>query len=136
MSIESDPGRDRESLQQWLRGLFDAVDSKNAAEFAAFFTDDGRFVYANSPPVQGRAAIGEYVAGFFGMLQSIRHTLVGAWSVPGHVFLELTVTYVLPQGQSFTFPAFDLLKLDGGLIREYLIYVDASPMMAAMGSAQ
>lgn len=134
MSTTDQPGLAGQPLEPWLRQLFAAIDSQNAAAFAEYFTDEGRFVYANSPPVVGRAAIRDYVAGFFRMLASIRHGLLGAWAVPGHVFVELTVTYVLKDGQTFTFPAFDLLKLEGGRIRDYLIYVDASPMLAAARS--
>jgi uncharacterized protein (TIGR02246 family) len=47
------------------RDLFAAIDSMDAEAFAAFFTDDGMFRYGSQPPVQGRDAVRDYVAGFF-----------------------------------------------------------------------
>ena len=118
-------------INEWLTRLFATVDSKNATDFAEYFTEQGRFVYGSSEPVEGKQAICAYVEGFFGSLESIKHTIFDAWVIADKIFVELEVTYGLKDGRWFTLPAFDLFKMEGELIKDYLIYVDPTPMLAA-----
>jgi len=117
------------SVREWLDRLFAVVDSKDAAGFADYFTEQGQFVYGSGEPIQGKQAICNYVAGFFGTLESIQHTIFNAWAVSDNIFVELEVTYGLKDGRKFTLPAFDLFKMEGERIKTYLIYVDPSPML-------
>ncbi len=119
---------DNESIREWLARLFTVIDAQNATEFSRYFTDEGRFVYGSNAPVIGKQAISDYVAGFFGTLESIQHSILDAWKIEDKVLGEVEVTYVLKDGRQFTLPAFILFKMEGELIRDYLIYVDPTPL--------
>lgn len=119
---------DQASVREWLTHLFAVVDSMDAARFAEYFVADGRFVYGSGAPVSGKQAIGGHVAGFFDSLESIRHTILGATATSNQVMGEVEVTYVFRNGIQATLPAFVLLKMEGELIRDYLIYIDPSPV--------
>jgi len=121
---------DNGSIHEWITHLFKIIDSKSAPDFAEYFRNDGRFVYGSNAPIYGKQAICDYVDGFFGTLESIQHTVFDACMISNKVFGELEVTYVLKDGRHFTFPAFDLIKMDGELIQDFLIYVDPSPMFS------
>lgn len=112
----------------WLERLFAVVDSKNAAEFAEYFVEEGRFVYGSRTLVEGKQAIRDYVAGFFASLVGIHHTVFDAWLIDDRIFVELEVTYELKDGRRLTLPAFDLFKMEGELIKDYLIYLDPTPV--------
>ncbi len=113
----------------WLGRLFAAVDSRNAADFGEFLHERCRFVYGSREPVEGKQAICDYLAGFFDSLAGISHTIFEAWVVADKVFVEIEVTYELKDGRRFTMPAFDFFKMEGELIKDFLIYVDPSPML-------
>jgi hypothetical protein len=123
------PEANDEMISEWLARLFVTVDSKDAAGFAAYFVEQGRFIYGSTEPVEGKQAIYRYVAGFFDSLASIRHTIFDAWVVADRIFVELEVTYEFKDGRRFTLPAFVLFKMEGDLIKDYLIYIDRTPML-------
>jgi uncharacterized protein (TIGR02246 family) len=57
------------------------VEQKDAAGLAALYTEDARILPANSPPVEGRAAIEQM---FAGMLQGIARIDLDTVEVEGH----------------------------------------------------
>ncbi len=114
-----------------VREVFKAVDAKDAPAFAACLTSDAVFRYANAPLVTGPDAIRDAVAQFFGAVHSLRHDLLALWTLDDMVFCKGEVRYVRHDGSNAgPFPFFNLFRLDGGKIAEYLIYVDISPLFA------
>ncbi len=114
------------------REVFEAVDAKDAARFAACMTPDGIFRYANAPAVTGPDAIRQAVAQFFGAVQALRHDLLAVWTQDDMVFCQGEVNYVRLDGsKAGPFPFFNLFRMRGDKIAEYLIYVDISPLFAA-----
>lgn len=115
-----------------IREVFQAVDAKDAARFATYLTPDAIFRYANAPVVTGPDAIREAVARFFGAVEALRHDLLAAWTQDDMVFCKGEVSYVRHDGsKTGPFPFFNLFKMRGDKIAEYLIYVDISPLFAA-----
>ncbi len=62
-----------------IEGLFKAIDAKDTDSFVAYLTEDAVFRYGSQETVQGRAAIGEYVSGFFSTIKALRHHVVETW---------------------------------------------------------
>ena len=112
--------------------LFAAIDRKDAAGFASFLTEDAVFRMGSNPPVRGRRAAQDFVAGFFLTIEGSRHTGLREYEAGDGLFLEGTVDYALPNGRSVAVPFLNRLRLEGGLAAEYLIYLDPAPVAAAM----
>ena len=115
-----------------VRDVFRAVDTKDAARFASHLAPDAIFRYANAPAVSGPAAIEQAVAQFFDAVHSLRHELLAVWTVDDMAFCKGEVGYVRHDGsEAGPFPFFNLFRMRGDKIAEYLIYVDISPLFAA-----
>ena len=115
----------------WVDGVFAAVDSKDAARFAACIAEDGEFVFGNAPPVRGRAAIEAAVAGFFGTIRACRHRLAHFWQDGEACAMHGTVTYTRLDGGEVTLPFANAFAMRGPLIAQYRIFVDVAPLYAA-----
>lgn len=112
----------------WLDNLFASIDDKDAEGFASFLAHDAIFKFGNAEAVAGKAAIQEAVAAFFAGIQDIRHELLDSWSHPHAVVCRGTATYTRHDGSRLTVPFANVLKMQGSLIREYLVYVDISEL--------
>ena len=117
----------------WIHDLFDTIDRMDAAAFASFITEDGVFAFGNNPPAVGREAITAAVGGFYQAIAGLSHTLTEVWETPTAVLVEGRVTYTRHDGSTLTLPFFDVFRMRGGAVREYLIYMDINPLFAAQG---
>ena len=129
--VRGDPVDD---LSAWTAALFAAIDAKDADAFVGFFTEDGRFTFANLPPAIGLDAIRHAVAAFFDSVATLRHEVADAWSLPGHVVCRGRVTYVRHDGGAVTLPFCNVLRLAGDRVDDYRIYIDPSPLFARAGT--
>lgn len=125
-----EPAREPGSTPEWIPALFASIDARDAGRFVEFLADDARFRFGNLPAVAGRAAIRATVAEFFAGIAACRHQLHAVWSPPGHAIVQGEVAYTRLDGGVVTVPFVNVLGLDGGLVRDYLIYVDATPLFA------
>jgi ketosteroid isomerase-like protein len=117
----------------WER-LFAAIDGGDADAFAAFVAPDGEFRFGNAPPVVGRAAVRDAVAGFFGALGGCRHRLLRSWYAPGSAACEGEVTYTRLDGSQLTVPFANVFLLRGAEIASYRIFIDNGPLFAPGGA--
>ena len=112
--------------------VFALVDKRDAAGFAALFAPDGRFVFGNSEPILGPAAIAEAVDAFFASVRGLRHRIVNRWEAAHGTVAELAVEYDRPDGKQVPVPAVTIFTRDhGGLITHYRIFVDLAPLFAS-----
>jgi ketosteroid isomerase-like protein len=114
----------------WLKGLFTAIDSKDADKFVGFLTEDAVFRFGNAAPVSGKAAIREVLVGFFGSIRALRHQVTESWVLPDVAVAIGQVTYTRLDGSELSVPFADVFKMRKKLVHEYLIYVDASRLYA------
>jgi uncharacterized protein (TIGR02246 family) len=119
----------------WVTELFRTIDAGDAEGFARFLTDDARFRFGNAPSVQGREAIRAAVGGFFASVREVRHELAETWTLPDTLICQGQATYTCHDGSAVTVPFANILKMERNLIREYLIYVDASPLFAPVSTS-
>ncbi|MDP2832196.1 MAG: nuclear transport factor 2 family protein [Pseudomonadota bacterium] len=117
-------------IPAWVRQLFQTIDARDAAAFAAYLAEDGTFRYGSQPVVAGREAVREYVAAFFAGMNGISHELTGFWwREAGEVcFVQGEVTYHLPNAAVVTLPFLNLFRMRDTAIVEYLIYTDPTPL--------
>jgi ketosteroid isomerase-like protein len=120
----------------WVAQLFATIDAMDTDAFVAFFADDAVFRFGNADPAQGRAAIRETLAGFFGAIGGLRHVVTGIWRGEWErgpvISVETAVTYTRADGsRTPTLPATSTLRMNGELIQDYRIFVDATPLFSA-----
>ena len=115
-------------IQSWLKKVFDAVDSKDADKFVSFLSDDAVFKFANADPVEGKDAIREAISGFFSSINGLKHKIIEWWDQDGTVICRGEVTYMKKDSSGFTVPFANIFKMKEDLIKEYLVYVDASQL--------
>ncbi len=113
-----------------LQQLFATIDSGDAVAFARFLTPHGSFRFGNAPPAVGRVAIEAAVAGFFTSIRRCDHRLLRCWIAPGSEAVQGEVTYTRLDGSRLTVPFVNVFLLEGALIRDYQIHIDASQLYA------
>jgi ketosteroid isomerase-like protein len=118
-------------LHDWIAALFAAIDRQDAEAFAGFVTEDARFVFGNLPAVEGRAAIRDFVAGFFASIRSLSHDVPDAWQAGDTVICRGEVSYTRHDGSVLTVPFANVFRMEGDRVRDYRIYMDASALYAA-----
>jgi ketosteroid isomerase-like protein len=112
----------------WLDDLIASIDGMDADKFVSFLTDDAVFRWGAMPPAHGREAVREMVAGVFGMFKGLSHTLHGTWTHPDAVFVQGEAAYTRMDDSVVSIPFLNCFKMQGDKIREYLVYVDPTPL--------
>ena len=112
----------------WLKSLFDSIDSQDADAFQAFLADETIFRFGNAAPVHGAVAAGNLVRGFLESIKEISHDVLESWVEGNTVICHGTVTYTRHDSSTLTVPFANILKTDSQLISEYLIFVDVSKL--------
>lgn len=115
----------------WINDLFHAIDSMDSERFCDHLTDDAVFVYGSSEPIHGKDAIRDGVREFFKSFKALHHEIQGSYQIDEIIFVRLGVTYTLPSGHEVTVPALNLFQMEDAKIRDYLIYVDPTPILTA-----
>lgn len=114
----------------WTTEMFRGIDSKDTERFLAFLTEDAQFRFGNAPPTLGSQNIAALLTGFFASIKALRHDVLNTWAVPNHVLCQGTVTYTRHDGSTLSVPFVDVFAMHGTLVKDYLIYVDASQLYA------
>ncbi len=125
----------------WADRLYsEGVDNKDAAMFADAFTPEGWLRFGNNPPLIGRDAIRDAIAGFFTMFASLEHQSAGTTFSDGTLVVEATVTYTLFDGGTVSVPACTIFRFadtsgERPLAHKCQIYVDLAPLFSAVQNA-
>ncbi len=118
------------ATQMRLSELFQSIDAKDADAFVSHLTANAVFRYGSGEPVQGREAIREYVAGFFGTIKALRHQLIDTWERDDSLVCQGEVTYTRHDDSEVTVPFTDIFKLENDQVSDYLVYIDPTPLMS------
>lgn len=116
------------SANRWVESLFSSIDRQDEQRFASFLTEDASFRFGNAPAVSGRKEAGEAVADFFSSIEALSHEILGVWRSDETVVCELAVTYTRRDGERLTLPAATIFSMREGLIEDYKIFADISPL--------
>lgn len=109
-----------------VQALFQTIDNRNTSAFLEFLTQDAVFRFGNSETVTGKENVGNVVEGFFGSIKSLKHTVLEVWDNGPNLVCHGTVTYTRHNESTLTVPFANILKMDAGKIKAYLIFVDVS----------
>lgn len=114
----------------WLYRLFAAIDAHDTAAFLQFLAPDAQFRFGSSEQVQGHAAIGSAVDGFFASIAGCEHLLQRVWQTDDSLVCQGQVSYRRQDGSSITLPFANVFELAGDRISGYYIYADLGPLYA------
>ena len=109
---------DHAKADSWARKLYsESVDRKDAAGFAAVFTESGTLRFGNNHALVGRGQIENAIAQFFQAMETLRHEFVAISCDGKTIFLEAKVTYKRHDGGMVSVPAMTVF-LHGGCKRQ------------------
>ncbi len=115
-------------VPDWITEMMSALDDGDVAEFCSYLAEDCTFIYANHPPVEGRPAIEDFVAGFVGSLEGLGHRIDEVYTTPRRVVFRGEVTYHPTRERDLQVPYANVLEIENGAIDTYQIYVDSSEL--------
>lgn len=114
----------------WTKQLFSDIDKMEPDTFANYFADSGVFSFGAFPAATGRAAIAEFVRNFFSTLASLAHDVIDVYEHGDLLIIRFDVTYTLDGGATVTIPAMETVRRENGLVTEYIIFLDPTPLQA------
>jgi ketosteroid isomerase-like protein len=117
-------------INKWIESIAESIDTMDADKFVQFLTDDCIFRFGNRPDVIGRKEIRDYVDAFFGMIGSSKHNVLNFWKGNDSIVWQGEVLYTRLDGRKVNVCFVNIFHLRGNLIKEYLIYIDNTPLFA------
>ncbi|MBU9212389.1 nuclear transport factor 2 family protein [Burkholderia multivorans] len=113
--------------------MFSSIDKMDVAGFAEHLSEHVVFQFGNAPELHGREAVATGVAGFFGQIAGLRHVPTGGWELGEFSFRRFMTYYKRLDGPEVSAPcAVVLHHEESGLIDDYRIYIDLSPVFAKL----
>jgi ketosteroid isomerase-like protein len=113
-----------------IRDVFAALDNKDLTELATHVSEDIRMTMSNADPIEGKPSFVQRAEAFVGSLASIRHEITSLWTVDDVVIAELWVHYGRLDGQQLTLPCCNVFRVRDGLVTDYRVYMDSTPVFA------
>jgi uncharacterized protein (TIGR02246 family) len=113
-----------------VRTMCGQVDAGDATGFAAWFSDDATYTFANAQPLVGRAAIEAATAGAAASLPWVRHEVDQVAEVGDQLFCRFTIHTEAADGTELALPCVTVIWLDGSAadrIVDYRVHLDLSP---------
>jgi ketosteroid isomerase-like protein len=113
-----------------VRDVFAALDARDPAAVAAHMTEDVRMRLGNQDVVEGKTAFLESAQGFVDAIAAIKHDIGSVWSVDDVVIAEMDVHYERLDGGKLTLPCCNVFRVRDGLVSDYRVYIDLTPVFA------
>lgn len=115
-----------------LDTVFAAIDAKDTDRFLSCISRQASFRFGSASPVSGHDAIRDAVGGFFDTVAGLSHVLlksaaIGSTTGPT-LICEGEVTYTRHDETRITLPFVDVFETRDGLISDYKIYMDITPL--------
>lgn len=114
----------------WVRQLFECIDAKDVDGFLEYLTDDAKFILGNAPAVTGKESIRKTLEEFLASIEGISHRIVETWVHPETVICQGEVTYTRLDSSQVTIPFATILRMEDERIKDYLIYIDITPLFS------
>ena len=117
--------------KELVEKIANSINGRDAKMFSEFITEDGIFRFGNAEDVKGRKNIEDYVAAFFGMIKGSSHRIINLWDDGNHIVWQGEVEYTRLDEKKVNVKFVNIFKMEGDMIRDYLIYIDNAPLFAA-----
>jgi hypothetical protein len=116
--------------RKWLESIGKSIDSLNADKFVEFLTEECTFRFGNQPEVKGKIPTRDYVSAFFKMIGGSEHKVLDFWKREDSVVWQGEVLYTRLDGKKVTVQFANIFKMDESLIKDYIIYIDNTPLFS------
>ncbi len=110
--------------------LFHAIDAKDVDGLLSRLAPDATQQFGNQEPLRGHEQIRDANAAFFGSIERLSHEITGFWEWDDVMVVRISATYVRMDGVGVTVPAVSILRESAGLIVEYQVFTDMTPVFA------
>ena len=90
-------------------------------------------VLSNREPINGVVAYAELYGQVAGMLARLRHEILDIWSAaedPSVWIVRMTVHYTRTDGLTVSLPCCNALRFTEGLVSDYRVFIDMTPVFA------
>jgi predicted SnoaL-like aldol condensation-catalyzing enzyme len=121
---QSNLGAKGQQIKHFLTG-----GAKTLEDFMGFFTDDAKYKFANAPVMTGKPAIEAFAANARKRVKFVTHDIKSMWEIGDVVICEMDISYHRHDDSVVTLPCTDIFRMDGNLISDMRVYIDASPLM-------
>ena len=116
------------SLEQAKR-LLAAGESMQVERFAAHFSDECLYKFANNSAAHTPQEIIDSSEEFMKRVISVEHNIVHHHESAGRLYLQMEISYTCANGAQHTLPCCDALEFDeDGKVKELRIFIDISPV--------
>ncbi len=112
----------------WVGQLFQSIDTMDTDAFLSFLTEDAQFRFGNAQVVIGEDAIRKAVDDFFATIKGLQHRILRTWLQSDTIACQGEVTYTRIDDSRITIPFVNILGMEGSHIKEYLVYIDITPL--------
>lgn len=113
-----------------LKAVYQAADKKDFESLAVFFAQDIHFRFANTPAIEGKAAVLAANIAFFANMPDIEHVIENIWSQGDEVICHGLANIKKTETELVAIPFATRLKVNQGKISQYQVYTDLSPLSA------
>jgi ketosteroid isomerase-like protein len=113
-----------------VRALFAAVDDADIPGAAAYMADDVHARFSNGDPIEGRDAFETSGKQFAASIGSIQHEITYIETFEDVIVVEMQVHYTRLDSKQLTLPCCNVFRMHDGLIADYQVYIDISPVYA------
>lgn len=117
--------------EQIIRDFIAAWSRLDAAELAAFFTEDGCYFNMPTQPVRGRENVENFIRGFLANWTETQWDLLNIAAVGDVVYTERLDRTKTTQGD-VDLPCCGIFEMEDGKIKEWRDYFDLNTFMQAM----
>ncbi len=114
---------------QLVRQMFQAGESMNVNNFAAFYAEGALYQFGNFPVAHGPQGIVNASDGFLQKVKKVVHYIENIWEIDDETLVvEMTVKYDRHDGKSFTLPCCDTVRVRDGKVQSLKIFMDITPV--------
>lgn len=110
--------------------VFAALDAKDVHTLVCLVSDDVRLRLGNTEGLEGNIAFAQAARESAGSIAATRHRLLNVWHDGDALICQLEVQYTRHDGREVTLPCCNVFRLRDGLISDYRVYMDISPVYA------
>ena len=114
---------------KWYLSYLQILDAKDVKGYGAFLSDDCMMQSNNNPPIQGKAAIIDFLSSYWSTFGSLTHDLVNIYGTDSAFVLEALNEYIRQDEKEVIVTAVAFTdRNEAGLVTSVRFYTDTTPV--------
>ena len=114
-----------------VRTLIRAVDAADRNAIATLTATDVHFRFGNADPTDTQSELLAAAESFRDAIADLHHTILDLWDIgDGTVVALMDVHYQRLDGRELNLPCCNVFGVRDGVVNDYRIYMDVSPVLA------